>query len=703
MQEFEPKKRNKILTKEFVSKYAYAFVMAVLLIGGISYGYTFFVQNKKIASGSITTADLTINFTDRSISATNLSVSADDSEGITEFSKSLTITNETAIDGRVKLTLTRTNGLNLTDMRYALIIDDIIQTIDDVPSDGEILSSAIMGNEVLNVEVKLWPKSTYTGNVTTFTGELTPEIKYLGSTAASMSSPAGKYVNFNCSAGTCEVWQIVKVEDDRLVLTTQANYEGATNRTNSNRYDTSLGLHDDGNLITSTSTDGKNVYLAKTVKINGGNGTLNSPYDLINNIFHEEDKKKSPVITYKRGTTTVGTQDIYADDNNYISQVIDSIHFQGWSDGTNTYQLGSAISSNSDVVLTAIMPNVIVNVYGANEEECSTDPIQDTFTLGIYSDSDYNTLVTTIVGNGAESYGIDLAPGTYYLNTIYSPIGYSTVTGETREVDSSGNNTWDIYYFQGIQEVNGGFPISINNNIISYANSGNVRMRLYHFGRTDDGVIVYDNAYTYAGIGNVFDKCTYLTEYKKIINTNSVQNISPIEISYGSITTLQNLSSSYADNFYFLEVTPVDNSSDLDIFTALIEYKLISTAQGDKYEPVVLNYSYKEVGPTPTPDPTDTPAPTAPPAPTSPPGPTTTPTATPLPTPTPVVTSYNLIIHYIYEDGSMALSDYTTSVTIGDSFSRTSPSITGYTPDIEIVSGTMPSHDTEYTVVYIAN
>ena len=44
MQEFEPKKKVKIFTKEFLARYAYIFVIAIILIGGISYGYTFFVQ-----------------------------------------------------------------------------------------------------------------------------------------------------------------------------------------------------------------------------------------------------------------------------------------------------------------------------------------------------------------------------------------------------------------------------------------------------------------------------------------------------------------------------------------------------------------------------------------------------------------------------------------------------------------------------------
>ena len=53
MKEFEPKRKNKIITKEFLAKYSYVFVLTILLIGGITYSYTFFIQNKKISSGRI--------------------------------------------------------------------------------------------------------------------------------------------------------------------------------------------------------------------------------------------------------------------------------------------------------------------------------------------------------------------------------------------------------------------------------------------------------------------------------------------------------------------------------------------------------------------------------------------------------------------------------------------------------------------------
>ena len=354
MEEFEPKRKVKIVTKEFLAKNAYIFVLAIVMIFGVAYGYTFFVQNKKIASGSITTAALTINFTDRSISASNLSVPTTDGEGLLEFSKSVTITNQTTVDGRVKLTLTKTSGLDLTDLRYALIVNGAIQTIGDVPTTGQLLESAIMGNETVNVEVRLWPKTTYTGSVTTFVGELTPEIRYLGKTITGYDNLTGKYVNFNCNNNTCEKWQIVKVEDDRLVLTKQSDYINATSRTNSNKYDSTLGLHDDGNLITSTSTDGKNVYLAKTVKLSGGDGTIDNPYILVNNIFREPDKKAIAQITYKdNNNTTLGTQNIYYNEINYISRTMNDPSFQYWTDGTNNYNLGDIISISTDTNLNA--------------------------------------------------------------------------------------------------------------------------------------------------------------------------------------------------------------------------------------------------------------------------------------------------------------------------------------------------------------
>ena len=356
MEEFEPKKKIKIFTKEFYMKYSYVFILGLFLLIGTSYSLTFFVQNKKIASGSITTASLNISMSDNLISATNLSVPTTNQEGLSEFSKSLTITNSSNTDGKVKLTLTRTSGLNLTDMSYALVVNGSIQEISDVPSDGVIYETAVMGNEVINVEVKLWPKTTYTGSETTFTGEIDSEIKYLGEKASNNPELANSYVNFNCNGSTCEKWRIVKVENERLVLTRESDYEGASERVDSGKYNPSLTFNDNS-LITSVSTDGKNVYLAKTVKITGGSGTSSDPYVLSNNTFNEEDKKVIAVITYKDGTTTLGTQNVYYNETNYISRVAQST-YAGWSDGTNYYLYGDTISTiTADINLLAFKAN----------------------------------------------------------------------------------------------------------------------------------------------------------------------------------------------------------------------------------------------------------------------------------------------------------------------------------------------------------
>ncbi len=437
MEEFVPKRKTKIFTKEFVAKYSYVLVLAVLLIGGISYGYTFFTENKKIASGSITTANLTINFSNREINASNLSVPSNDQEGLSEFSKSLTITNQTTIDGKVKLNITRTSGLNLTDMRYALIVNGAIQEIADVPSNGEILTNAIMGNETINVEVRLWPKTTYSGNTTTFVGEITLEISYLGATATDTSNLTGKYVNFNCIS-TCEVWQIVKVEDDRLVLTRQADYSGATSRTNSNKYNSSLTFNDNS-LITSVSTDNKNVYLAKTVKINGGSGTQADPYNLVNNEFREGDKKVIAVIAYKYETTTVGTQRIYYNETNYISQVYDDPDFSGWTDGTNNYELGDVINISSDTVLTAVLVPKLSNRI-----------------MTLCNDSNITYVKKYNTANGAP---IDTPDGSGNEDVCY----YTSTSANDLNADQNGNVIFGDYCWQIVRTTaDGGVKLIYN-------------------------------------------------------------------------------------------------------------------------------------------------------------------------------------------------------------------------------------------------
>ncbi len=62
--------------------------------------------------------------------------------------------------------------------------------------------------------------------------------------------------------------------------------------------------------------------------------------------------------------------------------------------------------------------------------------------------------------------------------------------------------------------------------------------------------------------------------------------------------------------------------------------------------------------------------------------------------------SYNLKINYIYSDGSQAASSVSEALQEGEFFSFTSPNIKGYEPDKVEVSGNMPSKDLTYTVTY---
>ena len=65
--------------------------------------------------------------------------------------------------------------------------------------------------------------------------------------------------------------------------------------------------------------------------------------------------------------------------------------------------------------------------------------------------------------------------------------------------------------------------------------------------------------------------------------------------------------------------------------------------------------------------------------------------------------TYRLTIHYVYADGTTARSDYVRSaLRAGASYSRTSPTISGYTADIARVEGAMPARDVEVTVTYTA-
>jgi uncharacterized repeat protein (TIGR02543 family) len=66
------------------------------------------------------------------------------------------------------------------------------------------------------------------------------------------------------------------------------------------------------------------------------------------------------------------------------------------------------------------------------------------------------------------------------------------------------------------------------------------------------------------------------------------------------------------------------------------------------------------------------------------------------------LSDYLLTIVYEYEDGSTAAADYTATLNYQDPYNVVSPSITGFTPDIAAVMGTMPASNRTVTVTYTA-
>lgn len=61
---------------------------------------------------------------------------------------------------------------------------------------------------------------------------------------------------------------------------------------------------------------------------------------------------------------------------------------------------------------------------------------------------------------------------------------------------------------------------------------------------------------------------------------------------------------------------------------------------------------------------------------------------------------YTLSIFYQFEDGTQAAETHREQLTVGAAYLVTSPTITGYKSDSEMISGTMPAKDIYFTVVY---
>ena len=340
MEEFEPRLKSKKVIKVTLAKYVYILFIAIFLIGGISYSYTFFTQNIKVASGSIKTAGLNIYISNQDILM----------EEVNEYKKDIEITNKGNVNGIISLKLTRTDGLEFNDLNYGIIVDNAIQEMGSVNSEGKLFTNIITASEKQSIRLLLWTKS---GEVGTFIGKIDYDIKYLGVVASNINGITGKYVKFNCANDTCETWRIVKVEDERLVITKEEDYEGALERINSNKYNPNLSFNDNS-LITSVSTDDKNLYLRKTTKISNGTGDVNNPYILYNNVNSVIDKKIVSTISYMNSSTLVGKQNVYYDNDNYISLYINQDNFKEWTDNNNVYRFKDSIAVNNDLVLNAV-------------------------------------------------------------------------------------------------------------------------------------------------------------------------------------------------------------------------------------------------------------------------------------------------------------------------------------------------------------
>ena len=67
------------------------------------------------------------------------------------------------------------------------------------------------------------------------------------------------------------------------------------------------------------------------------------------------------------------------------------------------------------------------------------------------------------------------------------------------------------------------------------------------------------------------------------------------------------------------------------------------------------------------------------------------------------INSYTLTVNYLYADGTTAAASHTESVNYNATYSVTSPTITGYTPDLAVVSGTMGTENVTVDVTYTIN
>ena len=166
--------------------------------------------------------------------------------------------------------------------------------------------------------------------------------------------------------------------------------------------------------------------------------------------------------------------------------------------------------------------------------------------------------------------------------------------------------------------------------------------------------------------------------------------------------------SGLANGVYFGRVTEGPEYLTVQDFLVSVPQKQngswVNTAEAD------LKFDYAPPEPTeePTAEPTEEPTPEPEPTVMPPPRPTPTtaattanPTPSPKPTPTARPNPYHLVIHYIYaETGDTAWPDHHETLWEGDAYDVLSPILPEYLYDIAEVTGVMPGHNVEFTVMY---
>ena len=149
---FEPKRKEK-LDKSFFKEFIFLFVVGLFLVVGSSYSLEFFKSNKNVGTINLSTSEIDIDVTGNNSISDSLTKYADSEGLINGLTKELVIVNNNTNYGIVVLKLSRTSGMKLTDMRYALIVNNVITNVGAVPSDGVIFNNVVMGEETVVAKI----------------------------------------------------------------------------------------------------------------------------------------------------------------------------------------------------------------------------------------------------------------------------------------------------------------------------------------------------------------------------------------------------------------------------------------------------------------------------------------------------------------------------------------------------------------------